>query len=76
MGIEREIKEMKEIKVGNYQFSEWTNKVLERAEKMLREETPDYELSDIDALRIIDYIVGFVSGDEDSLEQALEFLRN
>ena len=58
---------MKEFKIGNYPFSEWTNKMLEKAEEMAK-----CELSDWDVLALIDYMAGYVSEDEERLDQALE----
>ena len=58
---------MKNYKIGNFPFSEWTSKMLEKAEEMIHRELSDWEI-----LELIDYMAGYVSHDEERLDQALD----
>lgn len=58
---------MRQYKIDNYEFSEWTNKMLNKVEEKV-----GHKLSEREVLSLIDDLVGYVCEDEERLEQSID----
>ena len=58
---------MRQYIIDNYEFSEWTNKMLNKVEEKV-----GHKLSDREVMMLIDDLVGYVCEDEESVAQSID----